>query len=57
MSVQMMLPIIFCLSPMVYILLCAPPILQLADFFDSREFMDAAETAVAEQGNTRSSAE
>ena len=57
MSVQMMLPIIFCLSPMVYILLCAPPILQLADFFDSREFLDAAETAVAEQGNTRSSAE
>jgi len=52
MSVQMMIPIIFCLAPMVYILLCAPPILQLATFFESREFMNAAESAVAEQGNT-----
>ena len=52
MSVQMMLPIIFCLAPPVYVLLCGPPILELADFFDSREFLNAAEEAIVEQGNT-----
>ena len=56
MSVQLMLPIIFCLAPPVYVLLCGPPVIELVDFFDSREFLSEAEDSIIEQGNTGASA-
>lgn len=37
MSIKMLFPIIFCLAPPVYIVLCGPPILQMADFFTRKE--------------------
>lgn len=45
-SVQIMLPVIFCLSPPVYLLLCGPPVLELVEHFKGQEFRTDAETAV-----------
>jgi tight adherence protein C len=42
-SVQIMLPVIFCLSPPVYLLLCGPPVLELIEHFQGEGFrVDAA---------------
>ena len=45
-SVQIMLPVIFCLSPPVYLLLCGPPVLELVDHFKGRDFRADAEVAI-----------
>jgi tight adherence protein C len=45
-SVQIMLPVIFCLSPPVYLLLCGPPVLQLVEHFQGRDFTADAQVAV-----------
>lgn len=45
-SVQIMLPVIFCLSPPVYLLLCGPPVLELVEHFQGRDFRADAEVAV-----------
>jgi len=45
-SVQIMLPVIFCLSPPVYLLLCGPPVLELVEHFKGRDFRADAEGAV-----------
>lgn len=45
-SVQIMLPVIFCLSPPVYLLLCGPPVLELVEHFKGREFRADAENNV-----------
>jgi len=49
-SVQIMLPVIFCLSPPVYLLLCGPPVLELVEHFQGREFRADAETGVDSLG-------
>ena len=36
-SIKMLFPIIFCLAPPAYIVLCGPPILQLADFISRKD--------------------
>ncbi|MCY2992003.1 MAG: type II secretion system F family protein [Planctomycetota bacterium] len=36
-SIKMLFPIIFCLAPPAYIVLCGPPILQLADFITRKD--------------------
>jgi tight adherence protein C len=55
MSVQLMLPIIFCLAPPVYVLLCAPPILELVDFFGDNSVLGGSEETVRSLGNTGAS--
>jgi tight adherence protein C len=45
-SVQIMLPVIFCLSPPVYLLLCGPPVLELVEHFKGRDFRADAQQAV-----------
>jgi len=45
-SVQIMLPVIFCLSPPVYLLLCGPPVLELVEHFKGGAFRADAEVAI-----------
>lgn len=45
-SVQIMLPVIFCLSPPVYLLLCGPPVLQLVKHFQGQDFQTDAQISV-----------
>ncbi|MFT4558073.1 MAG: tight adherence protein C, partial [Planctomycetaceae bacterium] len=45
-SVQIMLPVIFCLSPPVYLLLCGPPVLELVEHFKGGAFRADAEAVV-----------
>jgi tight adherence protein C len=45
-TVQIMLPVIFCLSPPVYLLLCGPPVLELVEHFKGRDFTTDAQQSV-----------
>jgi tight adherence protein C len=45
-TVQIMLPVIFCLCPPVYLLLCGPPVLQLVEHFQGRNFTADAQQSV-----------
>jgi len=45
-TVQIMLPVIFCLCPPVYLLLCGPPVLQLVEHFQGRNFAADAQQSV-----------
>jgi len=45
-TVQIMLPVIFCLCPPVYLLLCGPPVLQLVEHFQGRDFRADAQQSV-----------
>ena len=51
MSVQLMLPIIFCLAPPVYVLLCAPPILELVEFFGESSVLSGTDETIQAAGN------
>jgi len=45
-TVQIMLPVIFCLSPPVYLLLCGPPVLELVEHFQGKDFRVDAQQSV-----------
>jgi tight adherence protein C len=51
-TVQIMLPVIFCLSPPVYLLLCGPPVLELVEHFKGRNFTTDAQQSVDNMDET-----
>jgi tight adherence protein C len=51
-TVQIMLPVIFCLSPPVYLLLCGPPVLELVEHFQGKDFRVDAQRSVDSLGET-----